>query len=92
MQFSETGALNERDQITWLQHATTQQPKSASPDCLAIERKQDGRMIGYVSLTRDLSRVQSGEVEIGFRLVKSVRGPGYATEAAYRLICATQLL
>ena len=91
MQFSENGALNERDQMTWLQRATTQQPKSTLSDCLAIERKQDSRMIGYVSLTQDLSRVQSGDVEIGFRLMKSVWGRGYATEAAHRLICATKL-
>ena len=91
MQFSENGAPNERDQMTWLQRATTQQPKCALHDCLAIERKQDSRMIGYVSLTQDLSRVQSGDVEIGFRLVKSVWGRGYATEAAHRLIHATQL-
>ncbi|EBA16794.1 putative acetyltransferase [Roseobacter sp. SK209-2-6] len=86
MQFSENGALSESDQITWLQRATTQQPKSALPDCLAIERKQDSRMFGYVSLIKDLSRVQSGDVEIGLRLMKSVWGRGYATEAAHRLI------
>jgi len=90
MQFSENGALNERDQMKWLQRATTKQPKGALPDCLAIERKQDSRMIGYISLTQDLSRVQSGEVEIGFRLMKCVWGRGYATEAAHRLIYATK--
>ena len=91
MQFTENGALNERDQMTWMQRATTQRTKSALPNCLAIERKQDSRMIGYVSLTQDLGRVQSGDVEIGFRLLKNVWGRGYATEAAHRLICATQL-
>jgi len=91
MQFSENGALSEYDQMTWLQRATTQQPKGALPDCLAIERKQDNRVIGYVSLTQDLARVQSGDVEIGFRLIKSVWGRGYATEATHRLICAIKL-
>lgn len=91
MQFSENGALNERDQMTWMQRAITQRPKSALPDCLAIERKQDNRVIGYVSLTQDLARVQSGDIEIGFRLIKSVWGRGYATEAAFRLIQAAQL-
>ncbi len=91
MQFSEHGALSEHDQITWFQRATTQQPKSALPGCLAIERKKDNRVIGYVSLTQDLGRVQSGDVEIGFRLMKSVWGRGYAAEAAYRLIYTTQL-
>ena len=91
MQFSENGALNKHDQMTWLQRATTRQPESALPDCLAIERKQDNRVIGYVSLTQDLARVQSGDIEIGFRLIKSVWGCGYATEAAFRLIEAAQL-
>ena len=91
MQFSENGALNEHDQMTWLQRATTQRPKSSLPDCLAIERKQDNRVIGYVGLTQDLARVQSGDIEIGFRLIKSVWGRGYATEAAFRLIHAAQL-
>jgi len=91
MQFSENGALNEHDQMTWLQRATTRQPNSALPGCLAIEQKNDNQVIGYVSLTQDLGRVQSGDVEIGFRLLKSVWGRGYATEAARRLIYATQL-
>lgn len=91
MHFSENGAMNEHDRISWLQRTTTQQPKSALPECLAIERKQDSRMIGYVSLTQYLSRVQTGDVEIGFRLMKSVWGRGYATEAAHRLIYATDL-
>ncbi|MEJ8563604.1 GNAT family N-acetyltransferase [Yoonia sp. GPGPB17] len=91
MQFSENGALNEHDQMTWLQRATTRQPKSALPGCLAIEQRNDNQVIGYVSLTQDLARVQTGDAEIGFRLLKSVWGRGYATEAAHRLICATQL-
>ena len=91
MQFSENGALNERDQMTWMQRATTRQPKSALPGCLAIEQIDDNQVIGYVSLTQDLSRVQSGDAEIGFRLMKSVWGRGYATEAAFRLIHAAQL-
>ena len=64
MQFSENGALNERDQMTWLQRATTQQPKSALPGCLAIEQKSDNQVIGYDSLAQDLGRVHSGDVEI----------------------------
>lgn len=91
LRFSENGALNKRDQMTWLRRATMQQPTSALPDCLAIERKQDSQMRGYVSLTQDLSRVQSRDVEIGFRLMKCAWGRGYATEAAHRLIHATQL-
>lgn len=91
MQFSENGPVNEHDQVTWLQRATTQHPKSALPGCLAIERKEDNQVIGYVSLTQDLARVQSGDVEIGFRVLKSAWGRGYATEAAHRLIYATQL-
>lgn len=91
MQFSENGALNERDQMTWLQRATTRQPESALPGCLAIERKSDNEVIGYVSLTQDPGRVQTGDAEIGFRLMKRVWGRGYATEAAHRLICATHL-
>ena len=63
MQLTENGALNEPDQMAWLQRATTQRPKSALPACLAIERKQDSRMIGYVSLTQDLSRMLSDEFE-----------------------------
>ncbi|MEO9576140.1 MAG: GNAT family N-acetyltransferase [Tateyamaria sp.] len=91
MQFSETGALSAHDQMTWLQHVRTQQPKSALPGCVAIERRKDNRVIGYVSLLQDLARVQSRDVEIGFRLMRSVWGRGYAIEAAYGLIHATPL-
>lgn len=91
MQFSENGALYEHDQITWLQRATTRQLESALPGCLAIEQKNDNQVIGYVSLTQDLARIQSSDVKIGFRLMKSEWGRGYATEAAHRLIYTTQL-
>lgn len=91
MHFSENGALNEHDQMTWLQRAKTRQQRIALPGCLAIEQKNVNQVIGYVSLTQDLARVQTGDVEIGYRLMKSEWGRGYATEAGLRLTHATHL-
>lgn len=49
---------------------------------LAIERKQDRRVIGLLSLVSDGNR----QGEIGWALGASYRGSGYATEAAQALI------
>jgi len=49
---------------------------------LAVERKEDGRVIGLVSLVSDGNR----QGEIGWALGNDDRGRGYATEAAHALI------
>jgi RimJ/RimL family protein N-acetyltransferase len=49
---------------------------------LALERKEDGRVIGLVGLIRRDHR----QGEVGWALAAEYRGQGYATEAARALI------
>ena len=49
---------------------------------LAIERKDDGRVLGLLSLVRKAH----GQGEIGYALGLAHRGQGYATEAARALL------
>ena len=48
---------------------------------LALERKQEGDVIGYCGLL-DSDKGAAGEPEIAFELLTRSRGQGYATEAA----------
>jgi ribosomal-protein-alanine N-acetyltransferase len=49
---------------------------------LAIERKEDGRVLGLLSLVRKAH----GQAEIGYALGRAHRGQGYAIEAAQALL------
>ncbi|WP_422034430.1 GNAT family N-acetyltransferase [Roseibium sp.] len=86
MQFSDRGVLGEKDQAAWLQNAIASNDQYSLPGFFAIERRQDRRIIGYISLSRDLTRVERGEAEIGFRLAKQAWGQGYASEAVAAMI------
>lgn len=88
MAFSDRGVLGEREQAEWLQRAATTAPRGGLPGNLAIERKDDGQVIGYVSLTCDPKRIGPGEAEIGFRLAKEAWNRGFATEAAGAMLDA----
>lgn len=46
----------------------------------AVERREDGRFLGFVGLHR--MRWYPDDVEVGWRLARDVWGQGYATEAA----------
>ncbi|MDE1468153.1 GNAT family N-acetyltransferase [Aurantiacibacter sp. D1-12] len=48
----------------------------------AVERKEDGRVIGFCGLDRGYEGTIVGELEIGWRLASDCWGAGYATEAA----------
>lgn len=48
----------------------------------ALERKADGRVIGFTGIGRGPMSPILGELEIGWRLASDCWGQGYATEAA----------
>jgi len=48
----------------------------------ALERKSDGRMIGFCGLARGTVPQIAGEIEIGWRLASDCWGQSYAREAA----------
>jgi RimJ/RimL family protein N-acetyltransferase len=48
----------------------------------ALERKSDGRMLGFTGLVRGAVPEIEGELEIGWRLAADCWGQGYAREAA----------
>ncbi|MEM9031320.1 MAG: GNAT family N-acetyltransferase [Pseudomonadota bacterium] len=86
MRFSDRGALCKADQAAWLSNALSGKCQDGLPGCLAIERKHDAAVLGYVGLSRDATRVGQGDAEIGFRLAMGAWGRGYATEAANGII------
>ena len=52
----------------------------------ALERKSDGRTIGFTGLVRGKAEQIAGDLEIGWRLAHDCWGKGYATEAALAAI------
>ena len=92
MEFSERGPLGKDDQIAWLDRAVAPREPEALLGTLAIAHRTDGRVIGYISLDRDLERVSHHESELGFRLAQPAWGTGYATEAALAILDAAKAL
>ncbi len=90
MRFSDAGELGASHQEVWLRGILRAVTANELPGNLAIEHKASARVIGYVSLSRDLTRVGREESEIGFRLARSAWGRGYATEAVQRMIEAAK--
>lgn len=85
MEFSDRGVLSKDEQTTWLKDAVASQHDAPPFRNLAIEHEREGGVIGYISLSNDLSRVAKGDVEVGFRLARSAWGRGYATEVLTRV-------
>ncbi|MEM0899905.1 MAG: GNAT family N-acetyltransferase [Pseudomonadota bacterium] len=83
MRFSDNGPLTCADQRNWLDNAIS---SAGIPGYIAIERRTDCQVIGYVSLLNNPKRNASHELELGFRLVWAVWSQGYATEAAMGLL------
>ena len=54
--------------------------------CFAAEEKASGMFLGWLSLRPATSVGLSGGTELGYRLLPSVRGRGYATEGARALV------
>lgn len=48
----------------------------------ALERKEDGRVLGFTGIIRGRDGPVEGRLEIGWRLVSDCWGRGYASEAA----------
>lgn len=92
MAFSDGGALTVKDQQIWLRRMIADEKCVGLPSCFALERQNEGDVIGYLRLSQDLTRVRRHEVEIGFRLKRSAWGFGYATEAARAGIEAARLV
>lgn len=86
MEFSDTGVLDEQAQAAWLNRTIAGGTSSVLPGMLAIERKRDGQVIGYISLSALPDRVDAGDAEIGFRLARHAWSQGYASEAIERII------
>lgn len=86
MAFSDHGPLDGDAQKAWLNSAMGIAADAPLPDCFAVERSEDARVIGYVSLKRSAHRVGPETGELGIRLAKAAWGQGYATEAAHAII------
>jgi len=82
MESSERGPLGEEDVKTWLKSEIDEYMKDNEAGRLAVVRKSDSQLIGYCGLTffPDIDGI--AEYEIGYRLIRSAWGSGYATEAA----------
>lgn len=91
MEFSDHGPLDTPAQQAWLQSAISSPGNDPLSGLLAIEHKATGKVIGYVRLFRDLKRVGETEAELGFRLIKSAWGQGYASEACRGVIDQARL-
>ena len=92
MAFSNSGILTAKGQQSWLRSTIAGERGGGWPLCFALERQDEGDVIGYVRLSQDLTRVIGREVEIGFRLKRSAWGFGFATEAARAGIEAARLV
>lgn len=86
MEFSDWGVLNPTEQSEWL--AAARQDQSGLPGILAISRRSDECLLGYVSLLNGKDRLGPGYRELCFRLARHAWGAGYATEAAQGLLNA----
>lgn len=86
MKFSDHGPLSPSKLKPWLQKTIARTPEKSPLGMRAIELKSDGTVIGYVSLSKDLDRIEPGDVELGLRLAKEYWQCGYAHEAATAMV------
>ncbi|MEM6638186.1 MAG: GNAT family N-acetyltransferase [Pseudomonadota bacterium] len=88
MEFSEQGVFSTDDQKAWLLRILSEKTQDDLPGHLAVERKEDRFILGYVSLSHDPDRNSADDAELGFRLARYAWNQGYATEATRALIDA----
>ena len=82
MASSEYGSLSQQEVEAWLRNEIDEFKRSDVTGRLAVVRKSDSQLIGYCGLTLlpDIDGI--AEYELGYRLIRSAWGNGYATEAA----------
>lgn len=90
MEFSDHGALAPEAHADWLRSAMAVELHFGLPEFFAIEEKGGQKVIGYIRHRHDPKRVDPGSAELGFRLVTSAWGQGFAIEAAQAVIAASQ--
>lgn len=80
MRYSGSGARTYADAVKFIERAVTSYATDDGRGTWAMVRKDDGAMIGYCGyFTRENDGVT--EHEIGYRLIHSCWGKGFATEA-----------
>lgn len=82
MSSSESGPLSGEKVDAWLRSEIHEQKKNRVAGRLAVIKKSDSQFIGYCGLTLLPEIDGIAEYELGFRLIRSAWGKGYATEAA----------
>jgi RimJ/RimL family protein N-acetyltransferase len=85
MASSEGGPLAREEVDTWLRNEISKRKKSDIATRLAVVRKSDSQFVGYCGLTLLPEIDGIAEYELGYRLIRSAWGNGYATEAATAL-------
>ena len=91
MEFSDHGALAPEQYADWLRSAMAAELHFGLPECFAIEDQCSQKVIGYIRHGHDPKRVAPGSAELGFRLVASAWGQGFAVEAGQAVIAASQV-
>ncbi len=86
MKYSDDGPRNGAQVSAWLQEQLKDIQGHEAFGYRAIELKATGQVIGYVSLSNAAARGETGDVELGIRLIRGAWRQGYATEAARRMI------
>ena len=82
MASSECGPLGGEEVEAWLRNEIDEYKKSNLAGRLAVVSKSNSQLIGYCGLTLLLDIDGIAECELGYRLIRSAWGNGYATEAA----------
>jgi RimJ/RimL family protein N-acetyltransferase len=76
------GPLMDRDASAALLASLRERAAKWGHTFWALERKADGRMIGFTGIVRGRDGPIEGKLEIGWRLASDCWGAGYASEAA----------
>ena len=71
--------------IADLEEAIRTSPQPTSLGLLALERKEEGDVVGYCGLVES-DRGAADEPELAFELLRRVWGHGYATEASWAVL------
>jgi RimJ/RimL family protein N-acetyltransferase len=82
MSSSDRGPLSGEEVHAWLRNEIHELKKTRVAGKLAIIRRSDSQFIGYCGLTLLPEIDGIADYELGYRLIRSAWGNGYATEAA----------